>query len=441
MVSFKCLNKQDLVMNLTQLVSILIVVILMECPAHAQIDTTFNKHALIYSDFLAIVGKNNLQLAAEKFTVSIAEASIENAKIFPNPQLYFGYFNTNQKRLALGYGYIVNATGTIELGGKRKARIDLATNDVQLHQALLVNFFKNLRADATLAYLDAIKFKSIFDVKLGSYKSINHLARLDSIRFKAGAVTEIDARQSRVEAISLLNETYRAEMEWKVSLANLGFLLGKRPGDTLFVPIGRPDSLYRSFELEELLVTAENNRADLLAAMKNKNVAESNLNLVKANRVIDLGITIGVNNTATSTSYFAPTPSFTQVSGALSVPLKFSNNYKGDLKIANYNIAQADVLYRQAELQVQTEVTQAFFNYVAAGKQVKQFRTQLLSEAKFVLNGRTYSYQRGQSLLLEVLIAQRTNNEIQLNYLDALYNYAAALVELERAAGIWDINF
>jgi cobalt-zinc-cadmium efflux system outer membrane protein len=38
------------------------------------------------------------------------------------------------------------------------------------------------------------------------------------------------------------------------------------------------------------------------------------------------------------------------------------------------------------------------------------------------------------------LNAQRTFNEIQSAYYEALFNRAAALVNLEKSAGIWDIN-
>ncbi len=407
----------------------------------AQIDTSFNKKIVPYVDYLSLVGKNNLLYAAEKFNVSIAEAGIEIAKIFPNPQLYYGYFDNGQNRMKMGYGYAVNASTTIELGGKRKARIDLASNFAQLNQSLLDNFFRNLRADATLGYLFSLKEKNIVNVKLSSYKNINRLSLSDSIRFKLGSIMEIDARQSKVEAGSLLNALYQSEADWKVSLANLGLLLGKREVDTLYYPTGGFTTFDREFNFQELLVTAQNNRADLLAALKNKSVAQSALKLAKANRVIDLGIVIGSNNSSAVYNYVAPTPSFTSVYGGISIPLKFSNNYKGDLKIANYTVEQTDIQYRQVELQVQTEVTQAFFNYLAASRQVKQFKSGLLIESKKVLDGKVYSYQRGKTSLLEVLNAQRTYNEIQLNYFEALYNYAAALVELERAAGIWDINF
>jgi uncharacterized protein (DUF58 family) len=47
----------------------------------------------------------------------------------------------------------------------------------------------------------------------------------------------------------------------------------------------------------------------------------------------------------------------------------------------------------------------------------------------------------GSASLLEVLEAQRANNDIYLAYHAALNEQAKALVALEQAAGIWDINF
>jgi cobalt-zinc-cadmium efflux system outer membrane protein len=406
-----------------------------------QIDTSYSKKPIAFAPFLGLVGQQNLLYAAEKFNVSIAEAGIEIAKVFPDPQLYYGYFDNGQNRMKMGYGFSVNASTTIELGGKRKARINLATNTKLLSQSLLENYFRNLRADATLSYLLAIKLKNILQVKWNSYNNIKRLAQSDSIRFKLGSIMEIDARQSKLEAGTLLNTLYQSDADLKVALANLGLLLGKKTVDSLYYPIGKISGMDRQFNLIELVTTAQNNRADLLAAMRNREVAASALKLVKANRTIDLGIVAGSNNSSVVTNFVAPTPSFTSIYGGISIPLKFSNNYKGDLKAATYAVEQSELQYKQIELQVQTEVTQAYFNYTAASRQVAQFESGLLAESKKVLDGKVYSYQRGKTSLLEVLNAQRTYNDIQLTYSEVLFNYAAALVELERAAGIWDITF
>lgn len=58
-----------------------------------------------------------------------------------------------------------------------------------------------------------------------------------------------------------------------------------------------------------------------------------------------------------------------------------------------------------------------------------------------MLEGTLYSYQRGAATLLEVLDAQRTDNEVYLAYFDALSDHAHAVVALEQAAGIWDVTF
>jgi cobalt-zinc-cadmium efflux system outer membrane protein len=98
-------------------------------------------------------------------------------------------------------------------------------------------------------------------------------------------------------------------------------------------------------------------------------------------------------------------------------------------------------LYQQAELQITVEVAQAYYQYLGARKQVQQFDLGLLAQSLKVLEGKVYSYRRGESSLLEVLNAQRNYNDTQLAYHNAVFQYSSSLVELERAIGIWDIEF
>jgi outer membrane protein, heavy metal efflux system len=408
---------------------------------YAQIDTTFARNPIRYEDYLALVGKQNLGYAAEKFNLNIAEAGILVAKVFPDPSISVLGFNNGEQRMKMGYGGGSFLGYQLELGGKRRARIDLATSQKELTGALLENYFRNLRADATLSYLGALLQKLLFDVQLNSYISMQKLARADSMRFKLGSITEIDSRQSMLESGTMLNRVFQGESDWKASLLQLGMMLGQQRPDSLFYPLGDFSKFDRQFEIKSLITEAQNNRSDLLAALKNKTVSEDVLKLAIANRTIDLGLNLGVSNTSYVINKIAPTPSYSAVSGSITMPLRFSNKYKGEIKQAEYGIQQADLLYKQTELQIEIEVTQAYFNYVASRKQVQQFNTGLLDQAKKVFIGKSYSYQRGETSLLEVLNARRTYNETQLNYYQSLYDYAAGLVELERAAGIWDINF
>ena len=409
--------------------------------SNAQIDSTFTHVKINYPDFLNLVNRNNLGYVAEKFNMNIAEANIEASKVFPDPELAIGASDNGQRRMQMGYGFSTELSWTLELGGKRKARIDVAKSTSELTKALLEDYLRNLRAEATLDYLTGLKQKEIFRVQLNSYTILKNIAIADSIRFKLGSINEIDARQSKLEANTMLNEVYQSEADWKTALLELGTLTGKHKADTLYSPIGDLTQFDRLFDLHALMISAQNNRADLLAALKNKNVSQDLLKLTKANRVLDLGVNMGVESASVVSNIVAPTPSSNAVSAGIAIPLKFSNQNKGELKAAEYTVQQADILYRQTELQIQTEVRKAWLNYLATQKQVRQFDTGLLADAQRLLDGKIYSYKRGETSLLEVLNAQHTYNETQLNYYETLYNYAAALVELEKTAGIWDINF
>ena len=62
------------------------------------------------------------------------------------------------------------------------------------------------------------------------------------------------------------------------------------------------------------------------------------------------------------------------------------------------------------------------------------------SPADRALDATRYSYERGAARLIELLDAQRTVDDVYLAYAGALADHAKALVALERAAAMWDVD-
>lgn len=404
----------------------------------AQADTTSGRYGLSLNEYLNLVSNHNLGYVAEKLNIDISEAAIEVAKIVPDPNFSVNWTDNSENNSRVGYDISTELGTTIELGGKRKARIDLAKSQSQLTKALLQDYFRNLQAEATLVYLEAMKQNYLFKVKYDSYTTMKKLSKADSVRFSLGSIMEIDADQSKLEAGMLYNEVLQAKAEWKNSLTQIGFMTGISNSDTIYSPTGDLNNLCRDFIEDNLVNAALNNRADLLVALNNKDVAQKALKLAKRERAIDVDMNIGVEK-----SYLVnqSSPSATSIYAGIAIPLKFSNFNKSKLKMAELQLSQTDELYKQAELQIRTEISQAIELYHANCRQVDNFDKGLLENAEKVKKGKIYSYERGETSLLEVLNAQRTYNEIQIAYYEALYNRAAALVELEKAAGIWDIDF
>ena len=394
---------------------------------------------LSYTQYMTCVINDNLGYAAEKLNVPAAQAEVTAAKVFNDPNLSVSYYNNENNTLQMGEGVEVELSKTFTFG-KRGANIALAKSEQALAEALLADYFRQLRADATVTYLEALRQQRLYQVKQRTYEHMRQLAESDSLRFRLGEIREVDATQSLVEAGVLRNELAQAQSELYRAFSDLRLMMGTFGTDTLFVPEGALQLPARSFVLAELLDEAMRERTDLVVASRNKEVASKALKATRRERNTDVDLSIAVSRNARVHNEEAPAPPFTGVTAGIAIPLKFSNFNKGSVRAARFREQQAELQYQEACLTVQTEVMQAYRMYEVCSQQVEAYDNGLLRQAAEVMEGKNYSYQRGEVSLLEVLDAQRTYDDVQAQYIETLFNYSVALVELERAVGLWDIT-
>jgi len=404
----------------------------------AQNDKLKDEKQLGFTQFLHLVSQNNLEYAAEKINLQISEAAIQSAKIFPDPSLSFDWVENKSDQVRTGYGYTSELGTTIELGGKRKARINLAKSEKELTQALLDDYFRNLRAEAAILYIQTLKQVQLYEVKQNSYTTMKRLSESDSIRLSLGSIMQTDAVQSKLEAGILLNELLQAEVDMQNSFSQLYLMAGISDAENQFSSLAKINSEVPLFDLNQLVLMAQDNRTDLEAARFNKVVAANATDLTKKERRMDLDFKIAYSN-----EYFTPDTesAANSISAGVAIPLKFSNLYKGDIKMAKLYEKQSEKLYEHVQLKIKAEIKEAYQFYISAGKQVSNFENSLLNQSEEVLKGKVYSYERGETSLLEVLNAQRTYNDIQAAYIETINTNLTALVELEKVTGIWDLNF
>ena len=394
---------------------------------------------LSYSRFLQRVNEGNREYAAEKLNVNAARADAVAAKVFEDPELSVAYSNNQDNSIQMGQSVEFGLTQTVTLG-RRGANIRLAKSQSELSEILLADYYRNLRADATIAYLEALKQKQLFEVKKKAYQNMADLAKSDSMRFILGKIMEVEATQSHLEAGMMYNEVLQAETELNNACASLSVLMGRAYNDTLYRPDETLKQPMRDFVLADLLEQAVGNRSDLLAAQKNSEVASRELTLVRRERRPDVDVSLNVSLNNRVRNEEAPAPPFTGVTAGIAFPLNFSALNKGAVRAAKYRAQQAELQTDQVRLQVENEVMQAYRLYQSHARQVSHYEKGLLAHAETVLTGKIYSYNRGEVSLLEILNAQRTYNDVQAQYIETLFDYNSALVGLERSVGIWDIN-
>lgn len=397
-----------------------------------------DKISLDLPAFLNEVQKGNLGYIAEQLNISLSEAELEASKIFPDPEISLMYSNNQDKKLQMGQSFETGLSYPVNLGNRRKASITLSTSLLELQQLVVEAYFKNLRADASKGFYASLKDLKTFELENEIYQQFYKLAQSDSLRLAFGEANSIDAMQSNLEAKSQLNQVFQSEAEMRNSLANLAYLTGKSNVNVNFLPAGEFPVSGKEYSLSALIDSALQNRTDLMLAIKNKEVSEKNVELLYANRAFEFSVEAGYSYNTLVRNEIAPAPKHNSYSAGLTIPLKFSNLNKGQVNAAKLLVSQNEAIYSDIQLQITTEVTRAFYNYTAIKKQVEHYNTGLTEMAEKILNGRIFSYQRGETGLVDVLNAQKTYTSLRKDFLNIQYEYVLSLIELQHAAGIWE---
>ena len=156
-----------------------------------------------YTAYMKAVEQRNAAYLAERYNVDVAEAMTTAARIFNDPSLSVAYGNNQDWSLQMGQSVEAELSYGFSLGNVRRARINVARSEEDITRAAVEDWFRNLKADATLAWLSAQEARSILEVKRSSYEGMRQVAASDSLKAVLGDGSQVDARQSRIEAQAL----------------------------------------------------------------------------------------------------------------------------------------------------------------------------------------------------------------------------------------------
>lgn len=392
--------------------------------------------ALSLNDFLSGVTRGNLEYIANSFNLSIAESELKAARVFADPEVAVEYANNEDWSLQMGQSLSAAVSYPFSLGNKRGATIGVARTRMELEQYLLEAWLQDLKAEASLAYYACLRDLQIYKLEEDTYLRMQELARADSLRFITGEIPEIDAVRTRLEAHARLYELKRLRSDLDNSLLNLSRLQGRLPGDTLYVPSGDFPVLSGQLILGELTRRALEHRADLNAAIKSGELSEKELRLLRAERAPEFSLEASYSHNSIVVNEIAPAPEHRSYAAGLVIPIKLSSMNRGAMMAASLAVEQSETIRKDVENLIITEVTQAYNVYAVINRQIENYSRDLIESAERILDGRIFLYQRGETGLIDVLEAQRTYNEMKMQYYQIMYDYAAAITELRRAQAI-----
>ncbi len=364
---------------------------------------------------------DNPDLAAAQWEIDIAQGGRQQAGLIPNPVASWDAEDTRRSTRTT----TLKLTQTLELGGKRGARIDVASRAQDAAAQALEQRRNLLRAEVIDGFYGALRAQERLELAQRSVALAERGLVVANGRVTAGKSSPVEATRAQVQLSEIRLERSRAEIGVTDAYRRLAAITGNANTDFQRVEAGA--SAIPALPSSTQLLARLENTAELRLAELQIQQREAGLGLEKAQRIPDLDVSIG-------SQYDASVRERVNLVG-VSMPIPLFNRNQGNVLAASRRADQARDLRNATELRLRTETRQALDLWSTANSEVRAFNQVILPAAQSAVDSATRGFEMGKFNFLDVLDAQRTLIAARTQYLAALAQATDAWVRIERIYG------
>jgi cobalt-zinc-cadmium efflux system outer membrane protein len=395
-----------------------------------------DQRRLSLADAKRIAFERNWDLLAAKSGVDTAEAQLLTAKEFPNPTANWNTYKIGRDEAgtSLGNGVLDRSYDTIaavnqliEIGGKRRDRQAAARAGVLGAKARFLDARRTLDQGVTKAYVAALLADENDRVLRESAGYMRHEQEIAEERFKAGDLADSDLKQIQVAAEQYVLQEKAAEVAAVQARTAVEILLGiNEPGGHWQAS----DSLEQvsSAALPETNAPTNALRPDVLAAKTDLRSAEENLKLAKAMRIPDPTFSLGYEHEPPGGG-----PPVDTLNIGMSFPLPIWNLNKGAIDAARAGVEQSRLAFAKLRAQMAGDLINAEAAYDEASSRLKRYREQIAPQSASARDSVIFKFNKGGATLVDLLEAERTDNDVRLAQAQAMADTASTTADLTAA--------
>ena len=375
-------------------------------------------NGLSFSEARQLAFRRNWDLLASRSDVDIAQAQVWVAGEFPNPTvgLTVTKINTDGRPAStvLGnslihrnYDTIAAFNQLVEIGGKRGARRSSAMAGIEGARARFSDARRQLDLAVARAYSAAVLAADQVQILNASAASLRQELSLAEVRLKAGDISRADRDQIAITADRLDLDARRGEADARAARIQLEILLGEPSARGAVVLADSLDQLAaRAVPGEAAVDAVVARRADVLALRADERKAGAELRLQRAQRVPDPTFLVQYER--------QPADQPNTVGFGFSFPLPLWNHNRGAIAAATATREQAGIRVRQGEAAAAAEVVAARTAFEAARERRKRYLEEITPRSAEIARTVRFAYQKGGASLLDLLTAERNDNEVRL---------------------------
>jgi cobalt-zinc-cadmium efflux system outer membrane protein len=372
-----------------------------------------------------MAAERNPTLRQAEASIRAAEGRRRQAGAFPNPVV--GYFGEElafrAARETSEHGVFVEQT--IPLGGKlgKSRRIF----EREREQAEAIASAQRLRVANSVRslYFEALGAQRLVELRADLADLAREAVEITRELFNVGQADRPDLLEIEIEAERAEIEMLRAQADWEQTWRVLGALVndpGLRPA-RLSGSLDEPEA---ALDEEQLLTLLLSESPEIKVALAGVERARAVLARQRAERAPDLFVSAGVGyNNEILERDGRKTGAEGRIEVGVSLPV-FNRN-RGGIAAAEAELAIAERELERLRLSLRARMASSFREYRAARITAEKYRTQVLPRARQAYEMYLGNFRQMAASYPQVLIAQRTLFQVEVEY-------ARALVELRRGA-------
>lgn len=378
-----------------------------------------------FADLLRQAQETAPRLAEARAEIARAEGLARQARVIPNPTLglevenFSGsgpYRGTNQAETT------ASIAQTLELGGKRSARVSAAQAEVQAAQHRAQRAQADFRFDLAVAYAEA----EASDRRLVLAQDALGLAEEDARIARAFVEQgrEPDLRRIQAEAaVQAARATVdEAQAARATAFANLTALAGA-PAPITSIPVSLLDGTPSRSAAN---TPAASKAPGLLVAQAEREVAQRRLTLERRRAVPDVNVSMGFRR-------FEDGDTSALVAG-VSVPLPLFDRNRGNVSAVQAEVTVAEARLNAARLDAEATVRAGTARAAAAETRLTAAREGVRA-AQEAYRLTRIGYEGGKLSLAELLVARRALTDARVQAIAAASERVSAQAALARVSG------
>lgn len=316
----------------------------------------------------------------------------------------------------------------LDIFGQLRYSSDIAHDQFQINYLGLLRTSEQLIAQVKRSYYLLLRACGQADTAQAAVDVSALRLKNTQARYTAGTLPKFDLTTAQVDVANLTQSLIAAQSRVNIAQANFNTVLGiSASSSTQIVKAAIPVDV-TSVDIPKSAATAKAQRPEVKIQQTSIALNKTNIALQRTGAKPTLGIAGSYNYV--SAQGFSTSNISWNAAATLSIPIWDGGVTKAKVDQAYADLHSATDTLAQVELGIEQEVSNAALVLEETAKRTKT-TTENLALAEEALRLANVRYEAGIAVLVEVTNAESQLTQARFNQVDAQYDYAIALAQLE----------